>query len=408
MNSSRRTFLKTAATGVAAFAAAPAATAAEALPAAAAPVQTPRDYWAGMAVKIARPVLENLAARTLRKNMPIEAHNPKYREPFTHLEAFGRLFSGIAPWLECDKPEPWLRLARECVDAGTDPQSPDFFNFTGKPYNQPLVDASYLAMAFLRAPETLWEPLDSRVKDNVIAAMTATRKIRPNQSNWLLFASTIEAFMKMAGQEVFRPRVGEAIVKFDQWYKGDGVYGDGLHFRWDYYNGYVIQPMLVETALHFGDDPEWKEMFKDVMKRATRYAGVLERLISPEGAYPPLGRSLTYRFGAFQPLAQMALLKKLPGGVSPAQVRCAMTAVIRRQMEAPGTFDAAGWLQLGFCGHQPRLADIYVSTGSLYICSNGLLPLGLPASDPFWSDPDAPWTSVKAWSGVDIPGDHSI
>ncbi len=406
----RRSFFKTAATGLAALAAAPALaqTQAPALPAPVRGGPAARAYWIALAEKISRPVLENLAARTLKKNMPVEAFKPEWRIPFSHLEAFGRLLSGIAPWFETDKPQPWIDLALQGIDAGTDPASPDYFNFTGKPNKQPLVDAAYLAMAFLRAPKTLWEPLDRRVKDNVITALKTTRVLPPNQSNWLLFASTIEVFMHTIGEPVVKPRLEEALRKHNEWYKGDGVYGDGKDFHWDYYNGYVIHPMLVETALVLGGDPEWKDLLKDVIKRATRYAGVLERLISPEGAYPILGRSSAYRFGAFQPLSQMALLKKLPKGVSPAQVRCAMTALIRRQMEAPGTFDAAGWLQLGFCGHQPKVADGYVSTGSLYICANGLLALGLPASDPFWSEPDAPWTSAKAWSGADIPGDHAI
>jgi hypothetical protein len=77
-------------------------------------------------------------------------------------------------------------------------------------------------------------------------------------------------------------------------------------------------------------------------------------------------------------------------------------------MGAAGTFDEAGWLRLGFCGHQPSLAESYVSTGSLYLCANALLPLGLPESDPFWADDDAPWTAVKAWSGVDLPADHAM
>ncbi|MDR2981369.1 MAG: DUF2264 domain-containing protein, partial [Puniceicoccales bacterium] len=155
-------------------------------------------------------------------------------------------------------------------------------------------------------------------------------------------------------------------------------------------------------------DEEWKKHSAVVLKRAQRYAVIQERLIAPDGTYPIIGRSNAYRCGAFQTLAQIALLKKLPKSLPPSQVRSAMTAMIRRQMEAQGTFDEQGWLRIGFCGHQPSLGDAYVSTGSLYLCSPAFLPLGLPASDPFWSAPDMAWTSVKAWSGVDIPGDHAI
>jgi hypothetical protein len=279
-------------------------------------------------------------------------------------------------------------------------------NFTK--HSQPLVDAAFLALALLRAPKTLWEPLDERVKKNVVAALKSSRAIRPNESNWLLFAASVEAFLHVAGEPIVRERVDHALKKHMEWYKGDGVYGDGAEYHCDYYNSFVIQPMLVEVTTVFAEDAEWGPLAPIVMKRAQRYAAIQERQISPEGSYPVIGRSSAYRFGAFHALAQISLLKKLPRGVTPAQVRCAMTTMLRRQLAARGNFDDAGWLTLGFAGHQPDIADGYVSTGSLYLCSNALLPLGLPSDDPFWSAPDALWTQAKAWSGVDLPGDHSI
>jgi hypothetical protein len=139
-----------------------------------------------------------------------------------------------------------------------------------------------------------------------------------------------------------------------------------------------------------------------------RFAEIEERLISPEGTFPSIGRSATYRFGALQSLAQIALWKELPENISPAQVRCALTAVIRKMMEAPGTFDTNGWLQIGFCGHQPALGENYISTGSLYLCTAGLLPLGLPPTDEFWSAPAAKWTQQKLWLGENLAADHAI
>ena len=83
---------------------------------------------------------------------------------------------------------------------------------------------------------------------------------------------------------------------------------------------------------------------------------------------------------------------------------CALPILI----EAPGTFDANGWLQIGFCGHQPALGEGYISTGSLYLCTAGLLPLGLPPDDEFWSAPAAKWTSQKIWSGENLSADHAM
>ena len=72
------------------------------------------------------------------------------------------------------------------------------------------------------------------------------------------------------------------------------------------------------------------------------------------------------------------------------------------------TFDAQGWLRIGVSGSQPGLGEPYISTGSLYLCSVALLPLGLPASDAFWSTPAVKTTWEKIWSGENFPADHAI
>jgi len=135
---------------------------------------------------------------------------------------------------------------------------------------------------------------------------------------------------------------------------------------------------------------------------------VQERLICPDGAFAAFGRSLAYRCGAFQHLAQVALQQLLPPVLPAGQVRSALTAVIRRTLEPKGTFDAKGWLQIGLCGHQPSIGEGYISTGSLYLCTTAFLPLGLPATDAFWTSPAQDWTSRKIWSGQDVKTDHAL
>ena len=61
----------------------------------------------------------------------------------------------------------------------------------------------------------------------------------------------------------------------------------------------------------------------EAMNRMIRHSEFCERMIAPDGTYPAFGRSVTYRTAAFQSLADVALRKKLPSHVSPAQVRCA-------------------------------------------------------------------------------------
>ena len=365
--------------------------------------------------RLADPVLTNLASETLKARMPVEEAAGANRHTVTHLEALGRLVAGIAPWIELpadDTPEGRLRakysdLTRRAIDRAVDPSSKDFLNFTRD--RQPLVDAAFLAQGVLRAPRTLGEALDTRTRRNLVTALESTRPIPPGFNNWLLFSATVEAALAKLGAAWDRMRVDYALRQHDQWYKGDGVYGDGPEFHWDYYNSFVIHPMLLDVLDECRDEmPAWKALATRAEARARRYAAILERLIAPDGSFPAVGRSIAYRFGAFHLLAQAALKRRLPEEVAPAQVREALSAVIRRSIAADGTFDRDGWLQIGFCGHQPGIGERYISTGSLYLCAVGLLPLGLPASDEFWSAPPQPWTAVRAWSGQPFPIDHAL
>jgi hypothetical protein len=349
--------------------------------------------------------------------MPVEAPhgNVADRRQFTYLEAMGRLLTGIAPWLESgpqtgsesglrSQYAEWSRMA---IAAGTDPASPDFMNFNRG--SQPVVDTAFLALAILRAPTELWKKLDVVTQHNVIAAFQSSRVIQPGYNNWLLFSAMVEAALSFMGAWWDPMRVDYAIRTVDTWYKGDGIYGDGPPFHWDYYNSFVMQPMLfhiLDTVSK--SSPAWDSYKPVTMLRARRYAAIEERLISPEGTFPPIGRSLCYRFGAFHLLADMALRRQLPDGVAPEQVRSALTAVMRRLTEAPGMFDDQGWLTVGFYGHQPSIAEPYISTGSCYLCSAVLLPLGLPAADPFWAGPATPWTSKKICSGQEVQPDHAL
>lgn len=379
------------------------------------PGTTDRAYWAKMLNRIALPVLDALAEGRLKATMPVEIAHPRARDNVTHLEAFGRLLAGIAPWLEAeglDDDEAALRdrivaLAQQSMRAACDPASPDRMNFADE--RQPLVDAAFLAQGILRAPRALWADLDAETQDYVIDAMVESRAILPYANNWLLFAALVEAFLLHATGEFDPMRMDYALLQHEQWYKGDGAYGDGPRFHWDYYNSFVIHPMLLDVldAVQ-GRDERWDALAGPMLARAQRYAEIQERMIAPDGSFPVVGRSITYRVGAFHLLAQLAWQDRLPAELVPAQVRGALTAAILRTLGAPGTFDDAGWLQLGLAGHQPSLAEDYISTGSLYLCAVGFLPLGLSPQHPFWSGDAVPWTAQRIWSGEDAPADHAL
>ena len=352
--------------------------------------------------------------------MPVEAvkgHEAE-RAIGTHLEALGRLMMGIAPWLELD-PSPgestretklrerYRSMAREAIASAVDPASPDYMRFGDS--SQTVVDASFLALGLLRAPKQLIDTMSATTKQQMTAAMMAERKVLTGVNNWVLFSAVDEALLHRLGADYDKMRVAYALNSLHAWYKGDGLYGDGPDFHADNYNSYVMHPYLLMLMQVLGDEAAaWKAMRADIEKRSSRYAAIQERMIGPDGSFPALGRSITYRAGAFHLLADASLRGLLPEHVTPAQVRGALTATQQRTLGAPQTFDGNGWLQIGLAGHQPSLGETYISTGSLYLCSAAWLPLGLPHTHAFWSSPPVAWTQKRVWAGEDAPADHAI
>lgn len=378
-----------------------------------------RTTWLHYLDRVSRPVMSNLAEDRLKETLPAvmskRIDNAASRSKVAYLEAFGRTLAGIAPWLNLDggsKEEVALRdqyreWSLKAVANAVDPSKKDYMVWDGG--GQPLVDASFLALAFVRCP-WLWEHLDATTKNQLVTALIKTRSIVPGYNNWILFTGMIEAFFCKYGLDYDKIRIEYGVREFaNNWYVGDGMFSDGMNFHMDYYNSYVIQPYLAAIVdIADSKTKAYTSFAPKLDKINKRYAEIQERMIGPDGSYPALGRSIVYRGGAFQHLADMALRKQLPPSLKPAQVRGALTAVIKKTLDGPGTFDKNGWLTIGLGGNQPDLADVYNTTGSLYLCTAIFLPLGLPETDDFWSSPAQPWTAAKIWSGQDAPGDHAL
>ena len=383
------------------------------------PKSCDRNYWVGQAYKMARPVLENMAHGKLQQNMLTE-FSPSFdnrNRKVVFMETFGRLMAGIAPWLalpddgsdEAKQRKQLRDWALASYRNAVDPSSPDYLCWGVSDQN--LVDAAYIAESFLRAYDTLWQPLDSLTKRRYFQEFQRLRRIDPPYTNWLLFASTIESFLAKAGGGCDNFRVNMACRKVEEWYVGDGWYADGPVFAFDYYSSYVFHAMYLETLQAMIDAKvntriDYNKYFDRALKRAQKYAIILERFISPEGTFPVIGRSTPYRLAAMQPLALLAWYQKMPKELSNGQVRAALTQVMHRMFDHQNNYNQKGFLTIGFCGSQPETADWYTNNGSLYMTSLSFMPLGLPANHPFWTDAPQPWTQVKAWNGKPFPKDH--
>ena len=378
--------------------------------------KTDRQVWADLCYKISQPVLENMSKGNFQKDFPLEL-SPTWDGRDTkvaYLETFARLMAGISPWLalpDDGTPEGKQRKqlhewAIQAYKNAVDPNSPDKITWLTNT-SQPLCDASYLVESFMRAPEATWGQLDEVTKKRYIEGLKSLRTIRPAYNNWLLFRAMVEVFFMSIGEDVDEYALSVGLQKMSEWYLSDGWYSDGPEYAMDYYNSYVMHPMMVEVVemckKHKFSTPISLDL---AVKRMNRFNTILERFISPEGAYPAVGRSVIYRMGAFQTLAMSAWKYGLPKDQTNGSVRSALTCVMKRMFAVDGNFDDKGYLRLGFAGHQPNLANYYSNNGSLYMTSLVFMPLGLPADHPFWTAPAEPWTSQKAWSGQEFPEDY--
>ena len=338
-----------------------------------------RAYMAGLLQKMTEPVLAMMSQGQLQKKFPLEV-SPTWDgrdQRVAYLECFGRLISGAAPWLalpddgtpESTTRKRLLQMALQSYTHSVDPKSPDRLLWEGP--EQTLVDSAYYTNALMRAPAALWEPLDKVTKQRLIAAIKSLRRVDPPYTNWILFAAMNEAWLMSIGEQYDPMRINLAIRKVNEWYVGDGWIKDGETFHFDYYNSYVMYPMVCEilevlarNKAHFWNGKA-EDLQAQAYKRMQRYSEHLERFISPEGTYPPIGRSLTYRTAAFQPLALLAWRKQRDDKVSfrrvhlPRQRENDPEARLFVTLEALGMADSmhAKVLQTWHVDHQRLASD---------------------------------------------------
>lgn len=377
-----------------------------------------RSFLIKKADAISRPALQAMAEG---RSHQLELRGRLDRAPGTHvqLEAFGRIAVSLSGWLgspladgastqERSTHHQLRELFLAGLSHGIDAQGKDFWNWEHE--DQVVVDAAKVGFAVLTAPD-LFASLSVTQRKQLRTCLEQTRAITPHFNNWLLFSALIEcAIGALEGRSDWM-RVEYAVRQFDQWYVGDSFFKDGVEFHMDYYNSLVIHPFLtvcLERMRDFTPNRFPHEALQKQYERLTRHAEILERLISPEGTFPPIGRSLGYRCGVFFTLAFVATRQLLSESLKPSQVRCALTAVIERFVNHPELQRADGLLNAGFIGNQPSQTEYYLQDSAAYLMLYPFSVLALAPKDPFWADESTAWTSLQLWSGGSVPVDHAL
>lgn len=273
--------------------------------------------------------------------------------------------SGLVAGTERGGSEGWLWAA----DAG-DP--------TGKA--QPIVEAAGLAYALHISRAQIWDRLKPAEQERVAEwlAHHARRFTWPN--NWLLFTAVIEAFLASVGVDTSEYDGSANLRRVESWYAGQGWYTDGQRRNFDYYNAWVIHPLLWAIYDMVPDrepDAAWRWE-----NRLGRYLESYAHLFGGDGSPLIQGRSIIYRTATLAPIWLGQLTGRTP--LSPGASRRLASGTLKHFVDNGVGVD--GPLSLGW--HAGQYLDVtqpYSGPGSPYWAGIGFHGLALPADHPVWT-----------------------
>ncbi|MGH6657329.1 MAG: DUF2264 domain-containing protein [Actinocrinis sp.] len=284
--------------------------------------------------------------------------------------------------------------------AGTDPDSPDRWPPMAE-VGQAKVECASIALALHESRPYIWDRLDQRVRENVVAWMSAMLGTDTPDNNWTWFRAVTNAFLRSVGGP-WRPEdIEHAIARTEAWYVGDGWYSDGEAApgeprNFDYYSGWAMQFYPLWYCRVSGDAAE-PGLLDRYRGRLFRYLQDAQHLIGAggvdgggrDGVGRPLiqGRSLTYRFAMLAPFWTGAVFDATP--LSPGRTR-RLTSAVAGHFVAEGCYDGDGLLPIGWHGRFEPMRETYSGSGSPYWASKGFAGLVLPPEHPVWSAPEEP------------------
>ncbi len=313
------------------------------------------------------------------------------------LEAFARSLWMAAPYL-VGHPDGRAEIGGQPIDlaafyrrgfvAGTDPRHAESWHRL-LPVPQTLVEAAPLAVNLLLARRALWDPLSDGERERILAWFEAVTRIEPADTNWRLFAVAVQTVLKHLGGRYSQASIDAHLDRVETFYLGDGWYADGdprspRGLRLDYYNAWVIHPLLLWWSLLEQDEqPARAARIRD---RAAEFVGTFAHWVGADGSIPCFGRSVLYRMAAAGvfPAAVMAGACPLP----PGQTRRLCSAVLRYFLALRGTRTWQGQLTMGFGRTYLAATEPYSGPGSPYWAGLIFAALAIPDTHPFWQAPE--------------------
>jgi hypothetical protein len=271
--------------------------------------------------------------------------------------------------------------------AGADPGSSERW-VTPREHPQAKVEAASIALILDLTRPYLWDRLDDRVREQLIAylAQVVGDPTYPN-TNWVWFRIVVEQFLASVGGPWSRADLEADLAAHDAFVRADGWYCDGDERNYDHYCGWALHLYPILWSRMAGAAEYAAPRLPAYKAHLDRFLPDALRLVGADGSPLIQGRSLTYRFAAAAPFWIGALADTT--AADPGLLRRAAAGIVKHFAEH-GAPDADDLLTIGW--HHPwrRLAQRYSGPGSPYWAAKGLLGLALPADHPVWTSPEQP------------------
>ena len=336
-----------------------------------------------------------------------------FEESTAELEGFARPLYGIVP-LTVGGYEfaDWERFASG-LDAGTDPNSVDYWGPVPGDNDQRMVEQAAIGLALAFCPEQSWEPLSVAARERLVAWLHGIFDHDPNPNNWQFFRVLVALGLERVGAPFDRSKVTASLDLLDSYRVGRHWYVDGSLANVDYYVPFAFHTygLMYAAANDIGlADDNRAAAYRE---RAATFASDLQHWFAPDGAAVPFGRSLTYRFAMssfWGALAWADVESELSWGA----VRGLAMRNLRWWAGQPIS-DRDGVLSIGYTYDNRRLSETYSSAGSPYWCMKAFGSLAASADHPFWTSDEklleplaAPVTIADAGQVITRDSDHAV
>lgn len=304
-----------------------------------------------------------------------------YGSKTAHMEAFSRLFWGVAPLVAGGGETSHLDRLIVGIRNGTDPNHSQYW---GKltDYHQMLVEMSVYGYALCLMQDQLWGRLTNEEQDYLVAWLSQSSQYKCHDCNWLFFPVLVQLGLKQVGAPYCQQTIDDSLERMEAFYLGNGWYADGEDAHRDYYVPFAIHfYSLFYAKVMEKEDPARATLYKE---RAQLFAKDFIYWFADDGRAIPYGRSMTYRFAQAAFWSAIVFAEVDVATYSLGEIKGLLFRHLREWMDRP-IFDARGVLTIGYDYPNLEMSENYNSPGSPYWALKTFLFLALSDDHPFWS-----------------------